>query len=174
MSKRDVTQEELSKRLTYDPKTGELVWTSKGNSRKVVVGSRAGSATKRGHRVIRLNGYTYPEHHIIWRLYFGVWPKGHIDHINHDEMDNRLTNLRDVSQEVNNRNQSLRKDNTTGHIGIWINNRNSKKKFMSEVVFGGKRVHRESHYSIEDAIECRNQVLQEYGFHPNHGIEKPV
>ena len=174
MSKRDITQQELAERLSYIPITGELIWIAKGNSKKVVVGSRAGSVSPYGHRVIRLNGYLYPEHHIIWRLHFGVWPSGFLDHDNHNEQDNCLVNLKDVTQATNNKNQSKRSDNTSGHMGIWINKQNSKKKFMSEVTYEGKRVHLKAHYSIEEAIACRNSVLKEYGFHPNHGIDKPV
>ena len=174
MGKYDVTQAEFATRLSYDPDSGIIVWIAKGNARKVVVGSRAGSISPHGHRVIRWTGYLYPEHIVIWRLHNGVWPSGYIDHINHDEQDNRLVNLRDVPQRVNNQNQSKRVDNSTGHTGIWINKLNSKKKFMSEVTFKGKRVHLQAHYSLEDAIAKRNEVWSEYGFHPNHGIDKPI
>lgn len=174
MSKHQVTQEELAERLSYDPLTGELTWIAKGNARKVVVGSRAGSVSPHGHRVIRLKGYLYPEHHIIWRLYYGVWPTGYLDHDDHDEQNNRILNLKDVTQAVNNRNQSKRSDNSTGHTGIWINKKNAKKRFMSEVGYEGKRVHLKAHYSIEEAIACRANVLKEYGFHVNHGIDKPI
>jgi hypothetical protein len=174
MSKHDVTQQELAERLSYDPITGHLTWISKGNAKKVVVGSRAGSVSPHGHRVLNLNGYLYPEHHIIWRLHYGAWPSGFLDHDNHNEQDNRLINLVDVTQAVNNRNQSKRIDNSTGHVGIWINKQNAKKKFMSEVTFEGKRVHLRSHYTLEDAIATRQVILEQYGFHPNHGIDKPI
>lgn len=174
MSKYNVTQEELAERLTYNPETGYLIWIAKGNSKKVIVGSRAGSISPAGHRVIHLKGYLYAEHTIIWRLHFGEWPSGYIDHQNHDEQDNRLVNLRDVPQEVNNRNQSKRSDNSTGHTGIWINRTNPKKKFMSEVHFKGKKVHSKAHYSLEEALASRNAAYKKYGFHPNHGIDKPV
>ena len=174
MGKHDVTQQELAERLSYDPISGHLTWIAKGNSRKVVVGSRAGSVSPHGHRVIRFNGFLYPEHHIIWRLHFGVWPTGHLDHGNHNEQDNSLRNLKDVSQGTNNKNQSLRNDNSTGHMGIWVNKQNSRKKFMSEVTHEGKRVHLKSHYTLEEAIAERKAVLEQYGFHPNHGIKKPL
>jgi hypothetical protein len=174
MSKRSVTQQELAERLSYDPITGQLTWISKGNSKKVVVGSRAGSVSLHGHRVINLNGYIYPEHHIVWRLHLGIWPSGFLDHDNHNEQDNRLVNLVDVTQAVNNRNQSKRIDNSTGHVGIWINKQNAKKKFMSEVTFESKRVHLKAHYTLEDAIEARKVILRQYGFNPNHGINKPI
>lgn len=174
MSKHSVSQLELAERLSYSPQTGELTWIAKGNAKKVVVGSRAGSVSPHGHRVIRLNGYLYPEHHIIWRLHYGNWPKGFLDHIDHNEQNNRICNLRDVPQATNNRNQSKRVDNTSGHKGIWINKLNAKKKYMSEVFFGGKRVHLQAHYSLEDAIAIRKSILEKYGFHPNHGIDKPI
>ena len=174
MAKYDITQQEFSERLSYDPITGYIIWIAKGNSKKVIIGNRAGSVSPYGHRVIRWNGLLFPEHLVIWRLHYGVWPVGYIDHINHNEQDNRLINLRDVPKCVNNRNQSKRSNNTTGHPGVWINKLNSRKKFMSEVTFEGKRVHLQAHYSIEEAINRRKEVLKEYGFHPNHGIDKPI
>lgn len=174
MSKRDITKEDFEERLSYNPETGILTWIAKGNSKKVVIGSRAGSISPYGHRVLNWCGYLIPEHHVIWVMYYGVWPSQYIDHINHNEQDNRLVNLREVSKSENNRNQSKRSDNSTGFTGIWINKKNSRKKFMSEVHFEGKRIHQKSHYSLEDAIAERAEVLKEYGFHPNHGIDKPI
>lgn len=174
MDKRLVTQAELAERLSYNPETGHLTWIAKGASRKIVVGSRAGSVSKRGHRVMNLNGSVYPEHHIIWRLHTGSWPEGNIDHIDHDEQNNSFANLRDVSKAVNNRNQSKRVDNTSGHPGVWISKRNGAKQFIAEVFHDKVRVHRSSHYSLTEAIAARQAKLIEFGFHSNHGIDKPV
>lgn len=45
---------------------------------------------------------------MAWLLGTGAWPKHYIDHINGDPADNRLTNLRDVTHQVNMRNQKMR------------------------------------------------------------------
>lgn len=174
ISKDQLTQEILHEYFDYDQNTGWLTWKTKKHSTKVVVGQRAGSvSTTNRHRVIRFMGSLYAEHRLIWMHFFGTWPKGHIDHINHNEQDNRIENLRDVTQQVNNLNSSKRSDNSTGHVGVWINKLNSKKKFMAELNLCGKRVHYSSHYSLEKAIAARKDAENRYGFHPNHGIDKP-
>lgn len=175
ISKNDMTQETLHEYLDYNPASGELIWKTKKHSSKVVVGTRAGSiSTTNRHRVLRLLGHLYAEHRLVWLHYYGEWPKGHVDHVNHDEQDNRIENLRDVSQKENNMNNSKRRDNSTGHPGVWINKLNSKKKFMAELTLDRKRVHYSSHYSLEEAIAARKKAEQDFGFHPNHGMEKPL
>ena len=174
IKKCDLTQEILHKYLNYDPQTGELTWKLKYTS-KVVVGKRAGSiSTTNKHRVLRFMGELYAEHRVIWLYCTGRWPTGHIDHINHNEQDNRIANLRDVTQAENNMNNSKRRDNASGVVGVWLNKLNSKKKFMSELALSGKRVHYASHYTMEDAIAARKSAEIQYGFHVNHGIDKPL
>lgn len=171
--KDQLTQAQLHQCLDYNPGTGHLIWKQKIAS-KVVVGQRAGSLSKRDNRrVIKLFGELYLEHRLIWFYVYGSWPVGHIDHINHDEQDNRIDNLRDVTQQVNNMNNSKRKDNSTGHPGVWLNKLNARKKFMSELTLNGERVHYASHYSLEEAIAARKQAENQHGFHANHGIPKP-
>lgn len=175
ISRDDLTQEILHEYFDYDPSTGYLTWKTKKHSRKVIVGNRAGSiSTTNRHRVLRFMGQLYAEHRAIWLHYYGEWPKGHIDHVNHDEQDNRIENLRDVTQAENNMNNSKRADNSTGHTGVWINKLNTHKKYMAELNLRGKRLHYSSHYTLEAAIAARKQAEQDFGFHSNHGMEKPL
>jgi hypothetical protein len=41
-----------------------------------------------------------------------------VDHINHDGMDNRRVNIRSCTQRENNKNIGMRKDNTSGFVGV--------------------------------------------------------
>ena len=175
ISRDELTQEILQEYFDYDPITGHLTWRTKKHSRKVIVGNRAGSiSTKNRHRVLRFMGQLYAEHRVIWLHYYGKWPQGHIDHINHDEQDNRIENLRDVTQAENNMNNSKRKDNSTGYTGVWVNKLNSRKKYMAELNLRGQRLHYSSHYTLEEAIEARKKAEKDFGFHSNHGMEKPL
>ena len=175
ISKEDMTQAIVQEYLDYDPKTGHMTWRTKKHSSKVIVGKRAGSiSTSNRHRILKLLGTVYAEHRLIWLHYYGKWPNAHIDHINHDEQDNSIKNLQDVTQRVNNMNSSLRVDNSTGQVGVWINKLNTHKKFMAELSLDGKRMHYSSHYTLEDAIAARKDAERAFGFHPNHGIVKPL
>ena len=49
----------------------------------------------------------------------GEWPRGVVDHINGNKMDNRWANLRDVTQSVNMQNQrKATRANKTGYLGV--------------------------------------------------------
>jgi hypothetical protein len=49
-----------------------------------------------------------------------------IDHINGDRADNRLCNLREVTQSLNNANSARRRDNTSGFKGVFFCRQKSK------------------------------------------------
>jgi len=48
-----------------------------------------------------------------------------VDHINHNTQDNRLCNLRWVTQSDNERNRSMSKDNTSGNQGVYFHKSNN-------------------------------------------------
>lgn len=87
--------------LSYDPETGLLTWkVSRG---RVRAGTIAGNFShSRGYVGIRINGRRHYAHRLAWEIYHGTPPSQTIDHINGKTSDNRITNLRDVSQRANN------------------------------------------------------------------------
>jgi len=172
--KKDMTQAILKDYFDYDSTTGHLTWKVKYCS-KVIVGNRAGGiATTHKHRVIRFMGALYPEHRLIWLWYYGSVPSNHIDHINHDEQDNRICNLRSVSQATNNMNNSLRKDNKLGVAGVHINKQNKYKKYEAELHLNGRRLFCKCFYTLQEAIDAREAQKVLHGFHKNHGMPKPL
>ncbi len=101
--------------LLHDPETGTLHWKqSKGRAK---AGDLAGSKTKNGYITVRVEGILYYVHRVIWFLDKGYWPE-HIDHINGDRSDNRISNLRDVSQKQNNKNINMKSTNKSGFKGV--------------------------------------------------------
>jgi hypothetical protein len=93
----------------YDPVTGRLF--HKANRRRVKAGSYADSTRRAdGYRqvALRLDGkqYQLKAHRVAWILAHGAIPDGlQIDHINGIRDDNRLCNLRLVTQRENDQNR---------------------------------------------------------------------
>lgn len=79
-----------------------------------------------------------------------------VDHINHNKLDNRKSNLRICTQQQNNINTSLKKTNTSGITGVsWDKSRN---KWVAHIK--GKQLGRFN--TKEEAIEARKQAELEY------------
>ncbi|HGA2242514.1 TPA: HNH endonuclease signature motif containing protein [Enterobacter roggenkampii] len=93
----------------YDPVTGRL--QHKANRRRVKAGTYADSTRRAdGYRqvALRLDGkqYQLKAHRVAWILERGAVPDGlQVDHINGIRDDNRLCNLRLVTQRENDQNR---------------------------------------------------------------------
>ena len=121
----DLTQEYVREIFHYLPETGELRWKV-GNGRNVKPWQIAGSINGHGHRIVKVKGKSMQAHRLIWLYVYGNFPNNVIDHKNRIASDNRLDNLRDVSQTDNAQNIGLPKHNKSGHIGVsWIKTHNS-------------------------------------------------
>jgi len=146
---------------------GKIFWAKTVCSR-AVKGSRAGYLRGQdGYRSLQLNGKALKEHRVIWELHFGPIPQGtQIDHLNGVRDDNRIENLRLVSQTVNNLNCRKSKNNTSGVNGVsW-----SSSNFMWRVDFRSKLV--AYYHSLLDAVACRMRVEIESGLvTERHGRE---
>ncbi len=151
----------------YDQSTGKLYWRlSKGRSPK---GSEAGSlSTASGYIEVGLGGRHYQAHRIIWEMFNGPIPKGmQIDHINHVRCDNRLPNLRLVTQKENRKNNTRQKNNTSGITGVyWDKNRS---KWHVQIKLDGKIRCLGRFDDFFDACCARKSAERFLGFHMNHG-----
>ena len=106
----------LKRDFSYCPRSGLLF-------RK---GKECGAPDTKGYLIVSVRRKSLKVHRVCWFLHYGVWPSGVIDHINRVTDDNRLCNIRDVSQKVNTRNSKIRADNKSGYKGVsWDKARNS-------------------------------------------------
>lgn len=60
-----------------------------------------GSKDKDGYLRIRAYSKQYLAHRVAWYLYYGKWPDTILDHINCNREDNRIMNLREITQKEN-------------------------------------------------------------------------
>jgi hypothetical protein len=108
----------LKELLEYDPDTGIFIWRK--NKGSIKSGTIAGGKTCNGYITICIDGNAVLAHRLAWFYCFKEWPDKGIDHINRNGLDNRLDNLREADQTLNNYNTNIRKDNTTGYKGVYI------------------------------------------------------
>lgn len=117
MATKLITQERLREVLNYDSETGLFSWIAKPN-RRIAVGDIAGTISH-GYIVTRIDGRRYPMHRLAWLYVTGGWPIGAIDHINGVRSDNRIANLRVVTDSVNKQNKyRAQRNSKIGILGV--------------------------------------------------------
>ena len=106
MNKKHLTEAEqqelllrMKKNYTYDAKSGRL--TSSRYGRAI----RGGKRNKRGYLFVNCKidkrSIHIALHHAVWAVCNGRFPEQQIDHINGNKQDNRIENLREVSDSEN-------------------------------------------------------------------------
>ena len=139
----------LLSELDYDPETGIFTWKSSNRFR--VKGADAGSKSERGYISIGIRGKIYKAHRLAWLFVHGVWPTGQIDHIDRDKSNNRIANLRDVGQSINQENRiDPRADNELGVVGVslWSDGRPG---FKAQIKVRGKVLYLGTFQTVEEA-----------------------
>jgi len=103
------SQNELGAMFDYDFVSGRLTWKRREEMSSQWNGKHAGAtagSTKNGYKEVSIDNRNYRSHRIIWKLVFGSIPNDmQIDHADGDGMNNRLNNLRLVTNAENQRNR---------------------------------------------------------------------
>lgn len=113
-----LSQAQLKGLLSYEPETGRFVRlvTTAALGR---AGDVAGTLKGHGYVAISLGSKEHYAHRLAWLYVHGVWPDRKVDHINGDKADNRIANLRLVSNSENAFNVTRpRANNKTGFLGV--------------------------------------------------------
>ena len=152
----DITQDYLRSILYYNPQFGIFVWRE---DRPRAKAGEIATKAHRGYERIFLKGAYYFAHRLAWLYTYGDWPTDMIDHINQKKGDNRIGNLRDVSNTENQRNRKGK------DLGIaWI-----ERSESWQVTIGSKYIG--IFKDKEDAINARKAAEVQYGYHENHSGE---
>ena len=155
----DITAEKLRELLHYDPETG--IFTRKvSTSNSVKVGDITGCPSGPGYLLISVRSRRYQAHRLAWLYVYGEWPKDQLDHINRIRTDNRIANLRDVTQKQNHQNRSKPSNNTSGHTGVYWDKRDSK--WRAEIKHNQKHIYLGYFTDIEEAVAARKAAEKFY------------
>ncbi len=174
---KDIDVQLMSRFLNYNPDTGVFSWgTPNVEDFKTKAAYKAwvtrslkstpGVEHNAGYLAIIIRGSSYLAHRIAWAMFHGDTKK-EIDHINGDKKDNRISNLRVVNKQENQRNSKIPKNNKSGVVGV--RRYRDGIRWLSFICIDGKQKHIGIFESIDLAKEARRKAEFEYGFHPNHG-----
>jgi len=97
-------------------------------------------------------------HRLIMGLEIGQ--EADVDHINHDLLDNRKSNLRVGTRSQNLQNMRLRPQNKSGHPGIWWDQH--RRKWLAQAKAEGKYVISKRFNTREEAIAALTQAREKF------------
>lgn len=161
---------EMNWDIWFTYKDGKLYWkhevrSGRGRSHlNCAAGSEAGTLNKvHGYWYVKLHNKLYKRSLIVYEMHNGPLRAGHhIDHINHNRLEDTPDNLRAVLPEKNMQNKSLYRSNRSGYVGV------HRKRGRWIATLGNKQLG--SFSSIEQAVECRRLAAEAAGYHHNHGV----
>lgn len=165
------TAEYAAKYLRYDPESGKIFFKISSSMGRIKAGGEAGKPGPHGYLRITLFFFgrkvDIKFHRMAWLIHYGEWPSGVIDHIDHDKLNNRISNLRDVTNQENIRNSGLAITNTSGYTGVTWNK--TAKKWQAQFIRDKKLHYLGVFADVETARQAVISGRLADGFHENHG-----
>ena len=143
-----LTQKRLKELLHYDPETGAFTWRI-NRGPNAMAGQFAGCISqrsvsldhskfkKRCYHIICVQHKIYLSSRLAFFYMAGKWPPDQIDHVNHNSLDNRWSNLRPCTKTQNQYNRLRSLNYSSIYKGVCFRRRNNK--FESSIQYSGKR-----------------------------------
>lgn len=162
MTTQILTQSKLKELFDYNPDTGDF--TNKVmRSLRAMPGQIAGNLNSRGYIDISIGYKKYKAHRLAWLYVYGAWPTNNIDHINRSKIDNRIANLRDVTQAQNGQNKTKHCNNSSGHTGVvW---HKESQRWRARLCLDRKDIYLGQFNDIQSAIDARKQAEAKHYSH---------
>lgn len=161
-----VTMQKLTQEYVqslFDYKDGNLYWKV-NRGRNYIIENKAGTLRPDGYYQIGIDGKINRLHRLIFLYHYGYLPK-YIDHINNDQSNNKIENLREVTASQNNMNMKKRKNSISKYKGISWDKQNNKWK--SGIKINGKQIYLGRFDNETDAAKAYNkkaiEIFGEFG-----------
>ena len=142
-----LTVDRLRDLVDYDPETGEFTRGGKPMSTWL--------AGRYGRIQIDIDGQLRYVARVAYAHHHGEWPSGQVDHINGDHADNRIANLRDLTNAQNAQNRRrARSDNSTGMLGVSFDSRKVDRPYRARIMVDGAMKSLGYHDTAEEAHDA--------------------
>lgn len=180
---KELPPQDILKRLfDYNPETGDLFYKERTidlcKSKRAMsifnalyAGKKVSSTNGKGYLISNFNGSIHRVHRICWSMVNGYLdPELQIDHENGIKTDNRVCNLRAVTNVQNSQNKVIDHKNTTGVTGVYRSKRDNV--WCAQINVNSNKVWLGTFERFEHAVKARKDAEKKYGFHENHGRDK--
>jgi len=160
-----ITQERLHELFEYR-EDGKLIW--KVNIGTVKIGDVAGCIDNQGYYIVRIDRKNRKGHRLIFLYHHGYLTEGlQIDHIDGNPGNNRIENLREVTNSQNCHNSRRYSNNTSDVKGVCWDKKQDKWK--AAIKINRKQIHLGYYTILEEAAtavrEARVKYHGEYARH---------
>lgn len=147
------------------------IWNTKYSGN--IAGRTYTNRNGKSYKDVSICNSAYQQHRIVYILHHGSIDKElQIDHINGNSTDNRIDNLRLVDGFENHKNARKHSNNTSGVTGVsW---HSQGKKWKASINVNNKHMSLGLYSNFNSAVKARKLAEKRYGFHDNHGSERPL
>lgn len=145
-----LTAEDFSSYFYVDEESGLLM--NKASNKPVA------KKDKDGYLIAKVGQKCFKAHRVIYALIHGECKEGYVvDHINGNKSDNRISNLRLITQQNNTASRrKLNSNSSTGQIGVGFHKLTGK--WFAEIKVNNKSKWLGLHLNIEGAIHARKKA----------------
>ena len=151
---RRVSYARASEMFTYAPEEGRL-YRNKTTKTKLA-GTEAGWVGRKGYRMVSIDSEAYFTHRIVWLLENKEHPPDQIDHVNRIKSDNRITNLRAVTDGQNKHNRGVQPNSMSGEPGVSQARRTGK--WRAYIKLRGRQINLGYFVKFSDAVSVRKSA----------------